>query len=207
MDTSIRLEKLQIVAGKSFTANERARLVAYEILEAVKPYLTYLSGFISLNDLITSTGGLVPYDAILWPTGVVQHKLPPGTTLRTRVRRLHLLEQKGGQSKGRNARRTFELWWTYEKYILITNSGDVLVWDLAIYRLRRGKVRSARVRSKFRTLVGRSLAKYLGDESCARGMINALGWTVTDTAEARRRRLKATEELDAFIKGAEKFVW
>src|SRR3989344_2928447 len=98
--------------------------------------------------------------------------------------------------------------WMYRKTLLITQGGEVLVWDLTTHRFRKGKKRRMSIRSKFRILEGRrALATYLSNAQTARVIVVALGWMVTDTLEERRERLKATAELETFIKMLEQHMW
>jgi len=206
MDTSIRLSKVQSALKASSEPNVRARIAAVEILSTAKPYMTYLSGFAPMKDLISFTDGLTPWDAGKWEFAEYTHIFPKDISLDTWVRRVEILVDLKGTSGRKTARRVYEKRWSYQKIILITRSCDVLVWDLAIRYQRKGKKRTAAVRSKFRVLRWKSLSTYLDNPRIGRAMTTNIGWCVTDTIEDRKRRLVATEELDIFIRSVESLL-
>ncbi|KKW06674.1 MAG: hypothetical protein UY39_C0028G0002 [Candidatus Kaiserbacteria bacterium GW2011_GWC2_49_12] len=209
MDTSIRLEMAREKLGTICEQVARTAFVAQEVLRATKPYMTYLSGFTPLDEYMSGTSGITAYDKSQWPVDVWIYKFPVGVSGRTRVRRLEILiNQREGVKRSQNARRIVEKRWMYTKTLLITQGGEVLVWDLTTHRFRKGKKRRMSIRSKFRILEGRrALATYLSNAQTARVIVVALGWMVTDTLEERRERLKATAELETFIKMLEQHMW
>ena len=207
MGTPIRLEKLKAVLASTAEPEVRVRIAALEILSAAKPQLKYFSNFVTLARYCSGTRGLTPYDRKSWPLSECSSKRPNGIHDNTRVRQLEILVSRTDEALRRNARRRWEKSWDYTKTLLITQAGELLVWDLAVYHFRKGGKKTAAVRSKFRVLKGRSLMTNLSNAQTARAVIVALGWAATDTIEERVKRLARVRTLDEFIKEVEPFMF
>lgn len=210
MDTSIRLKNIEaIFGGNKVRISEldasRARCMACEILGASKPYMTYLAGFVPLNDYV---GDMLTEDLAkrVQTDNSTIYSLPRGIFSQTRVHRLATVVSEQWGFNSPNARRKRVRGYVYLKELLITHDGTVLVWDwFARCNYRREKQQNA-IRSKFRVLDGAQLATYMSDPRTALATVTAIGWLVTDTIETRKQRLVAMESLDSFIKAVENYL-
>lgn len=189
MDTSIRLQHIfgdiESVRIQKVPPMLGARMVL-GVLDACRPYMRYVRGFVSFSEHVyhgRSENGLLR-------TTDATSKL---CTFDDSTRCAYLAGPKIKYLDGGRV---------YRQHILVSQNGDVLLWDwYARYKRHRGERMEVAIRSKVCELRGRRLQRYL--EANWHAALTSLGWLVTDTIEERARRLASMQQLNDFIKAVE----
>jgi hypothetical protein len=203
MDTS---DKLASVRKAMRSASTRTRIAALEILAEFRSSTACLSGFCPLEDFIAGTEGISPWDRTHWQFSRITHAFPSNVSKETFVRHVEVLADDSGITEQKLFRRSRESRWSHKKFLIVSREGEVLIWDLTIRYARRGKKCTAKAISKFRTVSGRALRKYLDEELVGRALIASIAWAITATVDTPERSTVAVQELNAFVVDVEKML-
>lgn len=203
MDTSIRLEELRGILRT--LANLKAvtlfpvlsREVGLAVVHACKPQVIYLSGHVVFGDYLLDirTAENTKRETRHDVCGHTIYPLPEGFYGDSRCFPLMVVTYRRWQKRGHGH-------YVYRQELLMTTSGEILVWDWFALLIRKRESRTMfeyAIRSKVRLVHGKGLKKVLSQPKIMLGVLDSLKHLFAKTVIERRKRLESMEGVESLL--------